>query len=180
MILYYKEEKGFTLIEILIAMALSSILVLTVGGAFLASNRVFNYNNEKINIQQEHRVIVNRIAPYIRMSTAPPIIVNGAYGSSQDRVRFVFTTINADVDYNGIGFGIDGNRRLYYRRRNANTGNWGNRVAFIDSQVNRFEVDTDINNEMVTITVELSEDYQRADGNIATYTFVDTFYRRIP
>ncbi|AZO95687.1 type II secretion system protein [Halocella sp. SP3-1] len=167
------SESAFTLIEVLLAVSIIALLTTVIYSAFLSSTVVLDFNREKLNIQQDHRIIVDRIAPYIRM--AKTVTINNSYNSNQDKVRFTFSTIEAGSgDYNGIGFGIKNDGELYYRKKIADSEgnfNWGNRITFISSKANKFELSK--NNKMITITVELEE----KDGE--SYTFVEEFYRRI-
>lgn len=166
-------EAAFTLIEVLLAVAIIALLTTVIYSAFLSSTVVLDFNREKVNIQQDHRIIVDRIAPYIRM--AKTVAINNSYNSKQDKVRFTFSTIESGSgNYNGIGFGIKNGGELYYRKRIVDSEgdfNWGNRITFISSKVNKFELSE--NNKMITITVEL------ADNDGESYIFVEEFYRRI-
>lgn len=169
----FNSEKGFTLLEVLLVMAIITLMSTVLYAVFINSSNVFDFNTDKISVQQDHRTIVQRMAPYIRM--ANNITINDTYGSSEDKVRFEFSTINDNPSYNGIGFGIKEGGEFYYRKcRETSPGNfeWGNRMTFINSKVNSFEVNLD--EGMLTIIMELEEKGGKK------YVFVEEFYPRIP
>lgn len=173
-----KSEAGFSFLEVMLVIGISAVLLIILGLSFGNSREMFHFNKEKLRVQHEHRVIVYQIAPFIRMSTSIDLApANG------DIVQFEFDVVETtNPRFNGIGFGINQNNQIYYRRRiETPTGFvWSNnRVPITDSQVTNFQVTTDPDEEIVTITVELQEEYRRAEGTRAVYTFEDTFYRRI-
>ncbi|HLV10439.1 MAG TPA: prepilin-type N-terminal cleavage/methylation domain-containing protein, partial [Halanaerobiales bacterium] len=64
-----QDEKGFTLLEILLSLVILTILVLAVSNTFITGFDVWNYNADKINMQQINRIIGMRIAPDIRAAS---------------------------------------------------------------------------------------------------------------
>lgn len=167
-----KSEKGFSLVELLLVLGIMSFLTAVIYGVFINSGNVFNFNTEKINVQQDHRAIVDRMAPYIRM--ANNITIYDSYDSNGDKVRLEFSTISDSPPYNGIGFGIKSGGEFYYRkRRETSPGNfeWGNRMTFINSKVNSFDVSQ--SDGILIVTIEMEEDGR-------AYLFQEKFYPRVP
>lgn len=168
-----KGEKGFSLVEVILVMGIITLMLTVLYAVFMNSSSVYDFNTEKISVQQDHRAIIERMAPYIRM--AKKITINESYDSSNDKVRFEFTPIIDSPSYNGIGFGIKENGEFYYRKcieTSSGDFEWGNRMTFINSRVSSFELSQD--DGKLTISIELLE----KGGN--KYVFVDEFYPRVP
>ncbi len=57
-----KDQRGFTIVEVLIAMAILSIVVLTVCGFILVGSRSYASANSDINVQQEAQLSLNQMS----------------------------------------------------------------------------------------------------------------------
>lgn len=63
---------GFTLIEVLIALAISSILIAAMAGVFERSGRLYTTQNATAALQQEVRAALDMIASEVRMAAYDP------------------------------------------------------------------------------------------------------------
>lgn len=162
------DERGFTLLETLTAIIILIILGILLYGILYNCTNIAVYNMEKLRTQQDHRVIIDFMAPYIRMAKVVSINENG------DKLRLSFNTIAADPDYSGIAFGLKDDGVLYYRKyREVSPGSfeWGNRMSFVSSRVKKFEV---IERDRLLI---LMFEIEEKEGQ--HYRFEERIYRRV-
>lgn len=66
------DNKGFTLIELMITLAIVSILMATLGTLFLNTSRVFTQQMATADLQQEIRASLDIMSRYIRMAGYDP------------------------------------------------------------------------------------------------------------
>lgn len=69
-------QSGATLVELITWMALSSFLLIAVGGIFFSASKLWNYGNQQYDVQQTARLVMNVLANDLR------------YGNSQVSVGF--------------------------------------------------------------------------------------------
>lgn len=87
---------GFTLIEMLIALAISSIVLTAVYKVFMSNNIIYMKQNELVKIEQNMRAGMNMMAREIRMS---------GYNSTNDTVKGIHSTSNSTniiFDYENV------------------------------------------------------------------------------
>ncbi len=58
---FFKDEKAFTLIELLIVIVISAVVIFSIGNLISSSSSFFFQDNERIEIQRELRFITNYI-----------------------------------------------------------------------------------------------------------------------
>jgi prepilin-type N-terminal cleavage/methylation domain-containing protein len=63
-----KRVKGLTLIELLIAMAISAILIAAIYRTFIGQHKVYTAQEQVVDMQQNARVAINRMMREIRMA----------------------------------------------------------------------------------------------------------------
>ncbi len=63
-----KEDRGSTLIELLIAAVISSILIAALYRTFISQQKTYNVQEQVVDMQQNVRVAVNRMMTEIRMA----------------------------------------------------------------------------------------------------------------
>ena len=63
-----KENKGLTLIELLVAMAISGILIAMVYRTFIGQHKTYAVQEQVVDMQQNVRVAINRMMKEIRMA----------------------------------------------------------------------------------------------------------------
>lgn len=112
----YSNEKGFTLVEILIAMALVALFMGGLLAMFAGFTKSYTTENVKVDVQQVVRGGVEHMVPHIRMAgfgpmeqAEPPVPTidqhpqdNDGYGigikyAARHKIRFT-----ADLDKNGV------------------------------------------------------------------------------
>jgi len=166
-----RKEGGFTLLETLTAVAILIVLSILLYSILYNCVNITAYNTERLRTQQDHRVIIDFMASYIRMAKEVIIDENTETG---DKLQLRFTTIPAEPAYNAIAFGIKDNGELYYRKcREVSPGRfeWGNRMSFVSSRVREFEVKE--KDRLVILMIEI----EVKDGQ--PYRFEEKIYRRI-
>jgi prepilin-type N-terminal cleavage/methylation domain-containing protein len=111
-----RDDHGFTLVELLVAIVLTAILGGVVMTVLLGVNRSVTTTDAQQNLNQEARLALNRIARELRQATAlttPPgftqasaiTAVNNPDGASYS--SSAITTVTFTADFNGDGC-IDG------------------------------------------------------------------------
>ncbi|WP_306549534.1 PilW family protein [Desulfobulbus sp.] len=95
----FTAAEGFTLVEVLIVLAISSILLASVTGVFIRSGRVYTTQNATAALQQEVRLAMEYMVGEMRMA---------AYNPRRGEVSFAIKTASpirfrfeADLDENG-------------------------------------------------------------------------------
>ena len=144
-----KNKRGFSLIELLIAMAVASIIMMLIYGMYVS--QVKTHTNQKLiaEMQQNVRSAMNflertaRMAGYDSAGTANAAIMKDftSFGSPHDDldIKTDATHIAFTVDFDGNGvIDLNGDELLAYRLNNSNLevwkedpkdpGNWGWRV----------------------------------------------------
>ncbi|MDE7428118.1 MAG: prepilin-type N-terminal cleavage/methylation domain-containing protein, partial [Lachnospiraceae bacterium] len=102
-----KDQKGFTVVEVLIASAILAIVVLTVCAFILVGSRSYAAGNSDINVQQEAQLALNQMSDVLIDTTRS---VNYAgYDASGNAVlvlkdaEFTFTPEDKSlIMYNGV------------------------------------------------------------------------------
>ncbi|MFA4910267.1 MAG: prepilin-type N-terminal cleavage/methylation domain-containing protein [Desulfobacteria bacterium] len=98
-----KNEPGFTLIEIMIALAIAGILLVSIYNLYISQSRTYTVQEQVSEMQQNARVAMNIISRDIRMAGFNPTgaTFNGlTYGTSQIQIK-------ADLNGNGTISGAD-------------------------------------------------------------------------
>jgi len=106
----FKKNNGLTLIELLVALVLSSVLVAALYRTFIGQQRSYTVQDQAADMQQNVRMAIDMIARYVRMAGYDPnatsnsgFQINETNGRKTDSNNIAFT-----VDYNGNGV-IDNN-----------------------------------------------------------------------
>lgn len=93
------EPAGFTLIELMVAMAAASILLAAVASLFTTLNKSYTRQNVAANIQQVARAGVDFMAQSIRMAGLNPDQTNDFGITVATATRILFS---ADLDLDGV------------------------------------------------------------------------------
>ena len=109
-----KASKGFGLIELLIALALSLIVVLGVAQVFIAAKNTYVSQNAAANMQEDARFVLSKMIQEIRMvgmfgclgtitdaSSAGDFNASQATPISWDNANLKLTLVTADVGGSG-------------------------------------------------------------------------------
>lgn len=95
----FTVAEGFTLVEVLIVLAISSILLASVTGVFIRSGRVYTTQNATAALQQEVRLAMEYMVGEMRMAAYNPTRGEDSFAiKTASRIRFRF---EADLDENG-------------------------------------------------------------------------------
>jgi type IV pilus assembly protein PilW len=99
------SETGFSLIELLMALAISSIVLGAIYSVFTITNKNFTTQNVAANVQQSLRSAIGLMARDIRLAGLDPIGTEsfGIEYASQTKIRFTLDSIDIGTgDFNGI------------------------------------------------------------------------------
>lgn len=77
------KDKGFTLIETLVAMAISMVVFTALATSYVTAQRLWMGGFTQITFQSRGRVVLEQMTEYMRSSTGATALNNG------DRIRFV-------------------------------------------------------------------------------------------
>ncbi|MCD6486008.1 MAG: prepilin-type N-terminal cleavage/methylation domain-containing protein [Syntrophobacterales bacterium] len=113
-----KHTTGFTLVEILVALAVMGIAVGAIYGIFIASNKSYHTQDRVAEAQQGVRVGVDFMVRDIRMAGLDPLTSAGAGIEQATTTRIRFT---ADIDMNGIIDNPQDEERMTYEYDSANS-----------------------------------------------------------
>lgn len=87
------RNNGFTLVELLIGMAMMAVLMAAIAGVLSSSMNSFSYSMSKAHSLQPARTAINQIGDSVRYTAAA--ISNPALGSSGNELDFTDSTSNS-------------------------------------------------------------------------------------
>ena len=99
------SKTGFSLVELLMALAISSIVLGAIYSVFTITNKNFTTQNVAANVQQSLRSAIGLMARDIRLAGLDPIGTEsfGIEYASQTKIRFTLDSIDIGTgDFNGI------------------------------------------------------------------------------
>lgn len=143
------NEKGFSLIESIIAMSLTSLAVIIILLVYTNNYSSFIKETEKIEVQENLRVAMNRMTDEIKLSTISPVITDsanpGVSTDTGDRIYFKLT-------YNGANTAF----RYYFDSTNREIQRYvaGEGNSPVASHIDKlfFEFDSGENSVTISIT----------------------------
>ena len=102
-----ENQKGFTIIEVLIATVILSIVVLTVCAFIMVGSKSYAAGNSDINVQQESQLALNQMSDVVIDTTRSVNYVGyDASGNTQKALKdaeFTFTPEDKSlIMYNGV------------------------------------------------------------------------------
>jgi prepilin-type N-terminal cleavage/methylation domain-containing protein len=93
-----KNNKGYTLIEFMVSMALLTIIMMGMYGVLVTGDTIFARDNNLLNIQKQTRNALDRIVRESRPATSQTIVTN--YNStSNDKITIFSPTTSTGVQY---------------------------------------------------------------------------------
>lgn len=130
---YKYGNNGFTLIEVMVAMAIMSVVMVMVISATTSLNRSNTTQNVAAGVQQVTRAGVDIMTRNIRMAGLNPLNINpiGIIQATSDSIRFQYDTngsgtiaTNAIDDANeDMGYLLNGNKQLIRQLNGKATSN---------------------------------------------------------
>lgn len=166
-----RQEKGFTLIEVLIAIAIVGIIFAAIANSNIMGFRVWNFNQEKIDIQQVSRIILDRIRPYIRAVTE----IDTSYLPDDLYIKFP-TRTDEGKNYNGITFGLRENGEFFYQKHYTDPDEPFSNQMSITSSDNIIIKDLIFNYDSSKKIVEIQFTLEK--NGVNDYTVVDSIFLR--
>jgi prepilin-type N-terminal cleavage/methylation domain-containing protein len=149
---FLNEKKGFTLIEVLVAMTLTSIIVSMVLSLFFFGNQSYEMNNKQYDIQSEMRFTMDGLISEIRFATEVFIIPNEQ-------------AMNEALYEEGYSYFYIKDNTLYNNRYKVKNNRWEN----IPYQAQLLEHDSVFTKEGDTLLgIELKSAYSKQSYNIQT------------
>ena len=101
----FHSKTGFTLVEMVMALAISSIVLAAIYSVFSIANKNFTTQNAAANVQQNLRSAIGLMARDIRLAGLDPSGSDnfGIGYASQSKIRFTLDSIDSGSgDFNGI------------------------------------------------------------------------------
>jgi len=92
------DSRGFTIIEVLITMALAGVVMGAIYTIFISSNRSYRTQDSVADAQQRVRVGIDFVAHDIRMAGLDPLSV----GAGIENATGTNLRLTADIDVNGV------------------------------------------------------------------------------
>jgi len=103
--LFHKGKVGFTIIELLLALSISSILIAAAYRTFTSQHKVYHVQNEVMEMQQSVRVAMDILVRDIRMggfrstvALSTPILINPV----EEGIRGGTDSLAVQYQYNGV------------------------------------------------------------------------------
>ena len=96
-----KNDDGFTLIEMLVVIAIFAVIITAVYNAYFSSSRTIIFNKEKLEIQRTQDILNRWVSRYVRQASEIDTTVNG-------ELKLLYN-IN-----DKIVFGLNNDSFLYY------------------------------------------------------------------
>lgn len=97
--MWQNNIRGFSLIEVMVSLAIVSLVMATLIGVFVRSNQVYTLQNSTVALQQELRAVIEIMVMEIRMAGFNPMNVKGdKFGiktATRNELRF---TVDWDGD----------------------------------------------------------------------------------
>ncbi|HUW22949.1 MAG TPA: type II secretion system protein [bacterium] len=99
-----EKQKGFTLIELMIVVALLGILGYGIMKFFTNTYRTWWQTSQQIDAQQKARVAMDEMTRFIRQARPVTEIVVGNWGSEEPNTMIIFTHIDGrQICYSQVG-----------------------------------------------------------------------------
>lgn len=105
MIVVPSNNKGFSLIELLIAMAISAIVMMAIYSAYESQQKAYVMQEKVVDMQQNIRAGMYLMAREIRMAGYDPYMDSGAGITSATGNKFCFKFVADDDSYDNDGDG---------------------------------------------------------------------------
>ncbi len=106
--LFRKTSNGFTLVELMITVAISGVIIAAIYSAYITQQRIYLAQEQVAEMQQNIRAAINMMAREIRMAGCDPTRAAGAGITTASVGQISFTQdTNGDTDTTDSGERID-------------------------------------------------------------------------
>ena len=124
-----RENKGFSLVELIITIAIFSVVGVTLGAFLLSSSRAYSINANELDIQEEAQLVANQLQ---EMILDTPIAISYKYSGVDDAGNLIDTfdvpVDMADVDQTNLYiYGVDYYYHIYWNKEEQ-------KLYFVDYQ----------------------------------------------
>lgn len=159
------SSRGFTLVELMVSMAIAVIVLAALAQMFIQYNRLYTLENARATLQQEMRAAMDVMIRDIRMGAADPTNSQDFEIKTSQAIRFRFS---ADMNGNGTldsgaAAATDGCEMISYRYSVAN-----NKVDYIcDENMTSQYTEPLIGNTEIQVTA-LTFDYLDNQNQVET------------
>ncbi|MEG6584230.1 prepilin-type N-terminal cleavage/methylation domain-containing protein [Dendrosporobacter sp. 1207_IL3150] len=116
------NKKGFTLVELIVGMAIMVIILTGVLGIMRSSIQSYDFSKKRVYEAQQSRVAINAIIDDLRNATA---ITEPTKGNTQDSITYTLNAANHTIE---LGSGQDEGRLM--RDATAMTSNIVTNISF--------------------------------------------------
>ena len=172
--LMWKDQKGFTLVELIVVIAIISIVSVSIVGFMVTGSKSYAASSSETNLQKEAQIAMNQISDLI-IDTSK-VVTYSYQADASDSEHFVIKDSEIPADpyskrlcmYNGakayeVIWKNDGSNKLYYAEYGVTDGaKTGTPTEYLLSEyVTSFQADlTDLEKKRV---VQLSADFEKGE-----------------
>ena len=189
---HHQNTQGFTLVELLVALALSLVVLSSISSAFISQRKTYHAQEQITEMIQGARAAMEMITREVKMGGFNPTGATTMVGISYSATQLeICADLNGDGETNGSSSADDTNENIIYTHdganfeidRNAGSGTQTlaeNITAFtfdyLDENGNATTTAADVRMVQVTITARTAQrnpDYP-LNGGYPTYTLTST------
>ena len=109
-----KDNRGFTLIELIICMAIFAILVTSVFGFMLASSRSYSAITNRLNLSLQSQLTMNQLGEYIMDCNEGLVYTNNTSTTPNTSTLYVIDKGSIDTKYDVNIFQLKPDGCIYY------------------------------------------------------------------
>ena len=101
----FRQHSGFTLVDVLVGLAMASVVMVAITNLFMAVGRSYTIQNVAADVQQVTRAGVEHMAQNIRMAGLDPFGGDGAEIKefTANKIHFTLDRCNAPIGSDGCG-----------------------------------------------------------------------------
>ncbi len=141
------DDKGFSLIELLIAMAISTIIIASVGQAMVMAMRQYSMSNNEATVQERAQIVMNILHDELIDSMVVPVSKDGKSLDIIQGNNRIMIYLEADPDEEGT----------YLLKYSRQTGDAAKEIETLSKGVKSFACSLNDNGSAVNIELELKD-----------------------
>lgn len=124
------NNKGITLVEMLVALSITSIVMVAIFTFISVGTSNFNSSKKEVAVQTEAQTVMNQLSDLI-IDADRGVLVYGSYGTTYDKALVIY---NKDKIH--MIFYHAGNKKLYYAKSDRIASSFIGTIAEIQDYVN--------------------------------------------